>query len=102
METLRRVAVVLLAGGFLGGVAGAMAGRRALSGLMGVGTPAYDPALARVTEALRMYEQTLFASSAAGALLAGVTYGWLWWRRRAAAAGRAAAAAGASPPARGA
>ncbi|MEN9799041.1 MAG: hypothetical protein RL653_2737 [Pseudomonadota bacterium] len=102
METLRRVAVVLLAGGFLGGVAGTLAGRRALSGLMGVGTTTFDPAYARVAEALRLYELTLLGSSAAGALLAGVAYGWLWWRRRAAAAGRGGAAAGASPPAPGA
>jgi hypothetical protein len=102
MEMLRRVAVVLLAGGFLGGVAGALAGRRALSSLMGVGTSSYDPAYARVTEALRLYELTLLGSSAAGALLAGVTFGWLWWRGRSAAAGRGEAAAPASPPSPGA
>lgn len=102
METLKRVGVVLLAGGFLGGAVGAFAGRRLISGLMGVGTAAYDPAFVRVSEALRLYELTLAGTSAGGALLAGSLMAYLAWRRRQAASGSGVAAAPASPPAPGA
>jgi ABC-type xylose transport system permease subunit len=99
MDTLKRVAVVLLAGGFVGGLAGALAGPSVNAFLVsGVGV---NPCSDSVRQALDRYQQMLLWSSLAGGLLASVLQLWLGVRQRRAAAS-AAAAAPASPPASGA
>jgi hypothetical protein len=102
METLKRVGVVLLAGGFLGGLAGALGGPSASAFIVtGAGT---NPCSEAVREALARYQQVLLWSAASGGLLAAVLQGWLWLRQRAAEKAAAAAppAGPASPPATGA
>jgi len=103
MDTLKRMAVVLLAGGFVGGLAGALVGPSVNAFLVnGVGT---NPCSGAVREALDRYQQMLLWTSAGGGVLASLLQGWLGMRRR--AASQAAVPAGpstgpASPPAGGA
>jgi|GEM_PF-4238666 len=100
METLKRVAVVLLAGGFVGGLAAALAGPSVNAFIVsGVGT---NPCSDAVRDALYRYQQMLLWSAASGGVLAGALQGWLAFRQRAAARAAAAAAGPASPPATGA
>ena len=102
METLKRVAVVLLAGGFVGGLAAALAGPSINAFIVsGVGT---NPCSEAVRDALHRYQQMLLWSAASGGVLAGVLQGWFALRRRAALRAAAALAprAPASPPATGA